>query len=406
MSIGPITVKSEKPKVIGIAADHAGYELKEYLVHELRKAGAEVIDLGASQLMPDDDYPDFVIPLARAVSAGTVDRGIAICGSGVGVTVAANKVPGVRACLTHDPFSARQGVEDDDLNVICLGGLVIGHAIAWELVKTFLGARFSGEERHRRRLAKVAELEVQPQRGIIGATPIRASVPQQQDIDPESRDTQDPGPLRLFLVRHGETAWSLTGQYTGSTDIALTAHGEQEARNVGERLRDVAFTQVLASPLIRARRTCELAVPIPAFEIEPDLIEWDNGTYEGRTPTEILAERPEWNHFRDGSPHGETPESVAARADRLIERLRTLEGNIALFSHGHFLRVLAARWIGESVTDAQHLLLDTAALSILCYEHGDPDMPAIELWNSGTQHSAKVEEQVHERSRTEPIARG
>ena len=132
---------------------------KEYLVERLREAGYEVLDFGDNERRPDDDYPDFVVPLARAVAPGEVDRGVAVCGSGVGACVAANKVPGVRACLIHETFSARQGVEDDNLNVICLGGRVVGDALAWELVKTFLDARFSGAERHCRRLAKVAELE-------------------------------------------------------------------------------------------------------------------------------------------------------------------------------------------------------------------------------------------------------
>jgi ribose 5-phosphate isomerase B len=144
---------------IGIAADHGGFELKQYLVGLLRAAGDDVLDFAEHRPEPDDDYPDFVVPLARAVSRGEVNRGVAICGSGVGACVAANKVAGVRACLIHEEFSARQGVEDDDLNVICLGGLVVGHAAAWELVQTFLAARFSGAERFRRRLAKVAELE-------------------------------------------------------------------------------------------------------------------------------------------------------------------------------------------------------------------------------------------------------
>lgn len=144
---------------LGIAADHGGYELKEYLVRMLRDAGHVVTDFGDGQPKMDDDYPDFVVPLARAVARGEVNRGIAICGSGVGASVVANKVTGVRASLIHETFSARQGVEDDDLNMICLGGLVVGHALAWELVRTFLDARFSGAARHRRRLAKVAALE-------------------------------------------------------------------------------------------------------------------------------------------------------------------------------------------------------------------------------------------------------
>jgi ribose 5-phosphate isomerase B len=155
----PMTVLARAPKPIGIAADHGGYELKEYLVRMLRDAGPEVIDFGDGQPKSDDDYPDYVVPLARAVACGEVERGVASCGSGVGASVVANKVAGVRACLIHEVFSAHQGVEDDNLNVICLGGLVVGHSLAWELVKTFLAAEFSGAQRHRRRLTKVAELE-------------------------------------------------------------------------------------------------------------------------------------------------------------------------------------------------------------------------------------------------------
>jgi ribose 5-phosphate isomerase B len=146
-------------RVIGIASDHGGYELKQHLAVRLRAAGCDVVDFGDLEQRPDDDYPDFVIPLARAVVKGSVSRGIAICGSGVGASVAACKVPGARACLVHDGFSAHQGVEDDDMNILCLGGLVVGHALAWELVEIFLNARFSGAERHRRRLAKVSNLE-------------------------------------------------------------------------------------------------------------------------------------------------------------------------------------------------------------------------------------------------------
>ena len=144
---------------VGVAADHGGFELKEFLAGKLRAAGYEVTDFGDRELRSDDDYPDFIIPLARAVAAGTVDRGVGICGSGVGASVAANKVAGVRAGLIDENFSAHQGVEDDDLNMICFGGLLVGHVLAWELTRTFLAARFKGAERFRRRLAKVAELE-------------------------------------------------------------------------------------------------------------------------------------------------------------------------------------------------------------------------------------------------------
>ena len=147
---------------VGIAADHRGYELKEYLAKRLREAGHEVIGFGDREPNVNDDYPDFVVPLARAVASGEVARGVAICGSGVGASVCANKVAGVRASLIHEHFSAHQGVEDDNLNMICLGGQVVGHALAWELVQTFLAARFSGAERHCRRLAKVAALENAP----------------------------------------------------------------------------------------------------------------------------------------------------------------------------------------------------------------------------------------------------
>ena len=144
---------------LGIAADHGGFELKEKLSGRLRDAGHEVIDFGARELNPDDDYPDFVVPLGQAVTSGKVDRGVAICGSGVGATVCLNKVRGVRACLIEDHFSARQGVEDDDLNVLCLGGRIEGPELAWDLVQTFLAARFSRAPRHVRRLRKVVALE-------------------------------------------------------------------------------------------------------------------------------------------------------------------------------------------------------------------------------------------------------
>jgi len=144
---------------LGIAADHGGFELKQILIGRLRAAGHKVVDFGALKLTPDDDYPDFVIPLCRAVAAGDFERGLAVCGSGVGATVCSNKIKGIRACLIEDHFSAKQGVEDDDMNVICLGGRIEGPELAWDLVQTFLQAKFSGAPRHRRRLQKVAGLE-------------------------------------------------------------------------------------------------------------------------------------------------------------------------------------------------------------------------------------------------------
>lgn len=144
---------------IGIAADHGGFAMKEQMAADLRCAGHDVTDFGARILDPADDYPDFVIPLAKAVVGGEVERGIAFCSSGVGASIAANKVPGVHAALIHDDYSAHQGVEDDDMNIICLGSLVVGYAQAWQLVRTFIAACFSGEERHNRRLAKITALE-------------------------------------------------------------------------------------------------------------------------------------------------------------------------------------------------------------------------------------------------------
>lgn len=146
-------------KRIGIATDHGGFALREYLLSELRKNGFEVVDFGNTRLEPDDDYPDYVVPMARAVANGDLFRGIAICGSGVGACVAVNKLKGIKACMISDTFSARQGVEDDNMNIICLGGRILNETLALELVKIFLSAQFSDAERHRRRLVKVAELE-------------------------------------------------------------------------------------------------------------------------------------------------------------------------------------------------------------------------------------------------------
>ena len=187
--------------------------------------------------------------------------------------------------------------------------------------------------------------------------------------------------LRLYIIRHGETEWSLSGQYTGRTDIPLTARGEVAARKLGLRLRGIQFTHVLTSPLQRAQQTCKLAGLGLTPKIEPDLTEWDNGDDEGRTPADILKSRPGWNLFRDGAPHGETPAQISARADRFIAHVDALDGNVALFSHGHFARVLAARWIGLSVEQAEHFLTNTASLGILSYEHDCSDERAIALWN-------------------------
>lgn len=187
---------------------------------------------------------------------------------------------------------------------------------------------------------------------------------------------------RIHFIRHGETAWSLSGQHTGRTDLPLTAQGERDAREMAGRFRAVAFSCVLTSPMLRARQTCELAGLNDGAVISPDLTEWDYGDYEGKRPEDIRKERPGWTIFRDGCPRGESPAQVCERADRLITRLRTLEGNIALFSHGQFGRVFGARWIGLPVSQAQHFLLDTASHSILGFEHDRAETPAIVLWNA------------------------
>ena len=188
----------------------------------------------------------------------------------------------------------------------------------------------------------------------------------------------------IHLARHGDTAWTVSGQHTGRTDLPLTEHGERNARALGERLRGQKFARVFTSPLQRAVRTFELAGFSGAAEEDPDLVEWDYGEYEGRRTVEIHAERPGWLLFRDGCPGGEMPDQVGARADRVIVRLRAVGGDVLLFSSGHFLRVLAARWLGLDVAAGAYFVLGTASLSTLGYEHDRTD-PAIRLWND-THH--------------------
>jgi probable phosphoglycerate mutase len=189
---------------------------------------------------------------------------------------------------------------------------------------------------------------------------------------------------QVYLIRHGETAWSLSGQHTSRTDIPLIEKGENDARALAARLRPIPFATVLTSPRLRARQTCALAGLGAAAAIEPDLVEWDYGDYEGLRTAEILARRPGWELFRDGCPGGELPDEVSARADRLIARLRTMGGAIAVFSHGHFGRVLAGRWIGLTVVQSERLLLNPASLSLLSYEHNRAEEPVIALWNSAS----------------------
>jgi broad specificity phosphatase PhoE len=188
----------------------------------------------------------------------------------------------------------------------------------------------------------------------------------------------------IYLARHGETAWSLSGQHTGRTDLPLTPRGERNARRLGERLKSLAFAKIFTSPLQRAARTCELAGFKGSAEIDDDLREWDYGQYEGRRTAEIHSNHPGWDLFRDGCPGGESADQVGQRADRVVQRLRGIEGDVLLFSSAHLLRVLAVRWLGLEPAAARYFLLDTASLSILGYEHNRFE-PAIRRWND-TQH--------------------
>jgi broad specificity phosphatase PhoE len=189
----------------------------------------------------------------------------------------------------------------------------------------------------------------------------------------------------VYIARHGETAWSLTGQHTGRTDLPLTEHGEQVAGRLRERLRGLTFAKVFVSPLQRARRTCELASFGGVAEIDPDLVEWDYGQYEGRRTVDILAQRPDWELFRNGCPGGEMPGEVEARADRVVKRIRAVPGNVLLFSSGHFIRVLASSWLGIAPTiHSRSFLLSTASLSALGYDQ-ELSRPVIQLWNE-TRH--------------------
>ena len=188
----------------------------------------------------------------------------------------------------------------------------------------------------------------------------------------------------VYLARHGETAWSISGQHTGRTDIPLTDRGERNARRLGQHLQGLSFAKVMTSPLQRASRTCELAGFADSAEVDRDLLEWDYGVYEGRRSDEILAQRPDWRLFRDGCPGGENSKQVGARADRVVQRVRAIRGDVLLFSSGHFLRVLAARWLGLEPEAGRFFLLGTASLSALSYEHNEAQ-PVIRFWDD-TRH--------------------
>lgn len=200
---------------------------------------------------------------------------------------------------------------------------------------------------------------------------------------------------RVYLARHGETEWSLSGRHTGLTDIPLTARGEENARQLGVRLKELAFERVFTSPLSRARRTCDLAGFGERCQTDADLVEWNYGDYEGLRSAEILQQRPGWMLFRDGCPNGESFVALAARADRVIARLRAAEGDSLLFGHSHFSRVLAARWLGLEAQAARLFMLGTASLSMLGYEHTRAE-PAIQFWNDGRHLLAGYASRGHE----------
>ena len=189
----------------------------------------------------------------------------------------------------------------------------------------------------------------------------------------------------IYIARHGETAWTITGQHTGLTDLPLTPQGERNAQALAGRLHGMTFKKVFTSPLERARRTCELAGFGSMAEVDNNLVEWNYGVYEGRRTAEIRAERPGWQLFRDGCPGGESPAQVIARAEKVVSRIRTIQGDVLIFSSGHFIRVLAARWIGlEPSVNSTSFLLSTASLSAVGYED-DLERPVIRLWND-THH--------------------
>lgn len=194
------------------------------------------------------------------------------------------------------------------------------------------------------------------------------------------RPLRESAATEVYLVRHGETAWSVTGQHTGWTDLPLTAHGETQAGALKKRLGEASFDHVLSSPLKRARRTCELAGFAGSEVLDPDLMEWNYGEYEGRTLREIHRLRPEWDLFRDGCPGGESVAAISGRADRTVSRLRALTGRVVLFSSAHFLRVLGSRWIEATAGFGRGLALDPASISVLGYEHDGAD-PVLRLWN-------------------------
>ena len=197
-------------------------------------------------------------------------------------------------------------------------------------------------------------------------------------------------PLQIFLIRHGETEWSLSGQHTGRTDLPLTAHGLDMARQLATTLHGLVFSLVLTSPRLRARATCEAAGLGHAAQVEPNLAEWDYGDYEGLRTSDIRRQRPAWNVWEDGCPAGETPADLSQRADHLVARLHGLHAKVALFSHGQFGRVLAARWIGLRAALGQHFALDPASVSVLGFDTSHPERRVIALWNAAASGGVRM----------------
>jgi broad specificity phosphatase PhoE len=186
---------------------------------------------------------------------------------------------------------------------------------------------------------------------------------------------------RLFLARHGDTPWTVSGQHTGRTNIALNFQGEQNARQLGERLRQNTYIRVFTSPLQRAAKTCQIAGYGERAEIDSDLLEWDYGDFEGKTTAEILKEQPGWELYRDGAPKGESPENVAARADSFLARIREIKGDVLAFSSGHIIRMIAARWLGLKPADGRFFYCRPASVGVLGYEHNSRNEPIIRAWN-------------------------
>jgi probable phosphoglycerate mutase len=190
---------------------------------------------------------------------------------------------------------------------------------------------------------------------------------------------------RLFLARHGDTAWTDSHQHTGRTDLPLNERGEAHARQLGERLQHFSFSRVFTSPLQRASKTCALAGFGAGAEVNRDLIEWDYGSFEGKVTSDVLKERPGWELYRDGCPDGETPGDVAARADRFLARVHGITGDVLAFSSGHIIRLIAARWLGQSPADGRVFFCDPASVGVLGFEHNDRNQPVIRRWNFVSQ---------------------